>query len=525
MSKYADLLGIEVEDDQPPLPATRPTQPEPMTPPTNPLHGGHSDSFSTKDGLPKEYNGLSTISFDVEEVMLDEGTHGAKFWDVFQPAEGGSTGGRPAYYEVSFPHGPIGLQLEADYYGTAAIVKGFTSQGGKEAPAQTCRQIRPGDILTHIGTECVLDTPFDTILDLFRSVQGGSFILRFQARGAVRTTFSQSGRGGSIDEGMIEARRAIFEAKARFFMSPFPEDEMIYCSVTRHRGVNVVSFNLHRDDTGEFLLACSLDSNLQGPLVFHTLKDSHLRTMRDIPTSQDCASYLGCMVPNFLGTEFRLMDFRVDPKESSTVEHSEATGAYEVCAIVYNVNVLGRTPNFMKVLLRRPRTGGDASSGGAGARRGSNQGAIKLWETHKRKHTRDLSIGSPMRSLKQIWKSIADDNDQPKNEEDSNYGCVGMEEGSDIMVFETKRPTWNPNVESWVLNFNGRVRIPSKKNFIVCPERGNLAMETEFGEGNSLIRHGKMTKAHFNVDFRHPVPPIVALAVCCSTFSEKRIVT
>ena len=50
-------------------------------------------------------------------------------------------------------------------------------------------------------------------------------------------------------------------------------------------------------------------------------------------------------------------------------------------------------------------------------------------------------------------------------------------------------------------------------------------METEFGDNSVLLRHGKMSKARFSVDFRHPISPLVALAVICSTFSEKRVVT
>ena len=38
----------------------------------------------------------------------------------------------------------------------------------------------------------------------------------------------------------------------------------VYCSLERHRGERVTSFHLNRDDTGEFLLACSVDSNLHG---------------------------------------------------------------------------------------------------------------------------------------------------------------------------------------------------------------------------------------------------------------------
>lgn len=38
----------------------------------------------------------------------------------------------------------------------------------------------------------------------------------------------------------------------------------VYCSLERHRGEHVTSFHLNRDDTGEFLLACSVDSSLHG---------------------------------------------------------------------------------------------------------------------------------------------------------------------------------------------------------------------------------------------------------------------
>lgn len=55
--------------------------------------------------------------------------------------------------------------------------------------------------------------------------------------------------------------------------------------------------------------------------------------------------------------------------------------------------------------------------------------------------------------------------------------------------------------------------------------QGNLVMEQDFGEGKVHIRHGKMSKSRFSVDFRHPVSPIVALGVCCSTFANKMVVT
>lgn len=50
-------------------------------------------------------------------------------------------------------------------------------------------------------------------------------------------------------------------------------------------------------------------------------------------------------------------------------------------------------------------------------------------------------------------------------------------------------------------------------------------MEHDFGEGKVHLRHGKMSKSRFAIDFRYPVSPIVALGVCCSTFAKKLTVT
>ncbi|CAN0521194.1 unnamed protein product, partial [Ectocarpus sp. 8 AP-2014] len=62
------------------------------------------------------------------------------------------------------------------------------------------------------------------------------------------------------------------------------------------------------------------------------------------------------------------------------------------------------------------------------------------------------------------------------------------QEGSDIITFETLSPSWNEALHAWTLNFNGRVKIPSKKNFLVAPEKGNLVMQQDFGEGKVHIR-------------------------------------
>ncbi|CAM9713052.1 unnamed protein product [Phaeothamnion confervicola] len=135
-----------------------------------------------------------------------------------------------------------------------------------------------------------------------------------------------------------EARHFVHLAKLRYYMAPPVEDQMVYCSLERHRGGRVTSFDLRRDDTGEFLLAASVAADLSGPVVFHTLQDSHLRGIEDIPSSRDSAVYLGCMVPNFFGTEFRIMDHRVDFRRTADINAAERTGLFELALIFYEVD-------------------------------------------------------------------------------------------------------------------------------------------------------------------------------------------
>lgn len=33
------------------------------------------------------------------------------------------------------------------------------------------------------------------------------------------------------------------------------------------------------------------------------------------------------------------------------------------------------------------------------------------------------------------------------------------------------KPSWNEQLNAWTLNFNGRVKIASKKNFLIAPEK------------------------------------------------------
>jgi len=100
----------------------------------------------------------------------------------------------------------------------------------------------------------------------------------------------------------------------KWYLSPVEaSDDVVYCYVERIRGNSVTAFNLHREDTGEYMFSCSCDSSMQGEMIFHTMKDSHLRELKHIHKSEDAAAYLGCAVSNAWGTEFTFHDHKGQP--------------------------------------------------------------------------------------------------------------------------------------------------------------------------------------------------------------------
>ena len=114
---------------------------------------------------------------------------------------------------------------------------------------------------------------------------------------------------------------------------------------------------------------------------------------------------------------------------------------------------------------------------------------------------------------------------RPVHERDSMLERYKAEaETDDLVVLKNKQPKWNDQVGAYVLNFNGRVKRASKKNFLLVGEKGNANME-EFPEDTVFLRFGKMSKTRFSLDFRYPLSPVVALGIACTTFAKKMVVT
>ncbi|TMW58210.1 hypothetical protein Poli38472_011798 [Pythium oligandrum] len=466
-------------------------------------------------------------------------------------------------YDVTFAKGPIGLELETDWYGRQAVVKGFKQIKNEDGVAKTCGVIRVGDVLTAINGESCLELSFQETLAKLRTVSKGRHTLHFKSLEAAGDLgiYNQ-------DTDIIQAKKFIHQHKEKFYRppAPLPNKQLVNGCVERLVGETVTAFNFHREDTGEFLLACSCLNEKTGVFVFHTLQDSHLRGFRDLPQSEDSAVYLGQMVPNFLGTEFTLLDHQQKRRN-------------EIGFIEYSTNVLGRVPNFLKVAFPKQRTleetENEDEQGSPTRPRAVTVGATgmgrnnAIFNTHSNMMDRNGTISDRYKRLKQTrqiplverLRSFSlddievnfdtggskfrsgwhDDDDHAAHARamrlkqlrsaaarhtSTPYGAVEQEDyDCDLLVFETRKPSWNEELGAWTLNFNGRVKLPSKKNFLIVAEEGNENMEAEFGEQTSYLRFGKVSKTRFSLDFQAPITPFIALAIATSAFARKMAVT
>ena len=82
----------------------------------------------------------------------------------------------------------------------------------------------------------------------------------------------------------------------------------------------------------------------------------------------------------------------------------------------------------------------------------------------------------------------------------------------DWIKMENKKPRWNPTVGAYVLNFGGRVTLPSIKNF-------QLVHEDE--DDKIILQFGKVGKDAFTMDFQWPMSALQAFSICLAAFDRK----
>ena len=287
------------------------------------------------------------------------------------------------------------------------------------------------------------------------------------------------------------AMREIHDYKVRFYKND-EEVDVTKCYVRVYEGDYLTSFHLHLEEDDSFVCAASCTDDMSNGFVFHTLSEmTWTATMKDIPIDPCAHGFLGQMIPNFVGTRFTIYDYRViDPSDKTC-------GIHELGHIMYDTNIIGRVPNSMKAFLLR-------------------------YDEHFMEQKQNQSIAD------RVAVTDSKHNDLEKTfmdtimmKEDHKYSGVEVHEQAQLISLRTKKPVWSSKHEAWCLDFGGRVKRASKKNFILVAEPGREDLEEEFGVNEALLLFGKVNDERFSLDYRYPLSPVQALGVALTTFASK----
>ncbi|GMI67287.1 tubby like protein 2 [Hibiscus trionum] len=89
------------------------------------------------------------------------------------------------------------------------------------------------------------------------------------------------------------------------------------------------------------------------------------------------------------------------------------------------------------------------------------------------------------------------------------------------LTLKNKAPRWHEQLQSWCLNFKGRVTVASVKNFqLVAAVEPSHNISPEEQE-KVILQFGKIGKDIFTMDYRYPLSAFQAFAICLSSFDTK----
>jgi len=170
---------------------------------------------------------------------------------------------------------------------------------------------------------------------------------------------------------------------------------------------------------------------------------------------------IGRLKSNFVGTAFVLYDNNKKHVKKDNTEELRS----ELGAVLYEPNILGfKGPRKMKVLTTRLDENGEF-------------------------------IPCKPRNAKE---TLIERSKDPFDRE--------------MLVLYNKAPQWNEETQSYVLNFNHRVRIASVKNFQIV---NNDDLDY------IIMQFGKKKKNIFTLDFRYPFSALLAFAIALTSLDTK----
>ncbi|XP_074158762.1 tubby-related protein 2 [Sminthopsis crassicaudata] len=191
---------------------------------------------------------------------------------------------------------------------------------------------------------------------------------------------------------------------------------------------------------------------------------NYLISLDPTDLSRDGDNFVGKVRSNVLGTKFTIFDNGVNPERKTFMLESTRIRE-ELGAVCYETNVLGfRGPRKMTIIIP--------------------------------------GIDPQNQRLKV----------QPQNEQETLLSRLQRGANKGLVLLQNKAPSWSDESGAYVLNFHGRVTRASVKNFqIVHPEDPDYL----------VLQFGRVAPDTFTMDFRFPLCPLQAFAICLSSFDGK----
>jgi tubby-related protein 1 len=192
-------------------------------------------------------------------------------------------------------------------------------------------------------------------------------------------------------------------------------------------------------------------------------KSNYLLSLDEEDLGSKGANFFGKLKSNFTGTEFNLYDKGSKPGAAVKADASGTDGRKELGIVLYETNVLGtKGPRKMTVVVPPVTANGTVKSAGS-------EGMLEA-----------VKAGS--------------------------FGeCIRL---------HNKAPRWNESLGAYCLNFNGRVTLPSVKNF-------QLQIADAPDPDQVSLQFGKTGDHTFTMDYSYPLSPVQAFEIVLSSFDHK----
>ncbi|KAM7260016.1 hypothetical protein ACFE04_015757 [Oxalis oulophora] len=296
---------------------------------------------------------------------------------------------------------------------------------------------------------------------------------------------------------------------------PGPRDSLIQCFIRRCRSTQTYylylglttgenfSLDVALADDGKFLLAAR---KCRRPTCTDYIISLHADDM-----SRGSNTYVGKLRSNFLGTKFIVFDGQPPHAHAKmTKSHSSRlvnlkqispkvpTGNYPIAHISYELNVLGsRGPRRMQCIMDSIPSFSIEAGGVA-----PTQTEFPLCNP---------ALFRPV----SFFRSISNHSDNLLSTRP-----LANPQKDEALVLRNKAPRWHEQLHCWCLNFHGRVRQASVKNFqlVASPENGGpVGPQHE----KIILQFGKVEKDVFTMDYSYPISAFQAFAICLSSFDTK----